>query len=154
MSNTLIPTENLNMKVTADHLVWESDFFKAVYSWEAILVEASKRLFGELSYDYIMEQLTVRSADEKIIGDAGEDSSALVEFHCPLECFNGDTYFIRSAKAHSHGEISIDFSMNNNDYTHSVTVTQTDLCRMISRFNITPEGVKVISQGKSGLMNI
>tara|TARA_R110000824_G_scaffold353462_1_gene540629 strand:+ start:397 stop:804 length:408 start_codon:yes stop_codon:yes gene_type:complete len=132
MQHTII-SNTLNIEVTEDHLIVETDFFKAAYRWETIIAKANVGGHG-YSYDDVAEKLSVRNVNEEtaIAADDITITRQEIDVHCPL----GDITISKIRVMKDIGWVEVIPA----DGRHEV-VRLTQLASMVSRNNPLPKGV-------------
>ena len=142
-----IYSQTLNVEVKPDYLVVETDFFKAVYRWEAIIAKANVGGHDH-SYDDVAEALSVRNVQKETVIETGDLTITRqeIDVHCPLTVdtgvLDGKQYYglininkIRVMK--DIGAVEV-FSA---DGRPQRVLHLTQLASMVSRNNPLPKGV-------------
>ena len=141
-----IYSKTLNVEVKPHYLVVETDFFKAVYRWEAIIAKANVGGHDH-SYDDVAEALSVRNVGKEKVYEGAVLNMAHqeIDVHCPLTVdtgvLDGKQYYglininkIRVMK--DIGSVEV-FSADG----RSEVLWLTTLASMVSRNNPLPKGV-------------
>lgn len=141
-----IYSKTLNVEVKPDYLVVETDFFKAVYRWEALIAKANVGGHG-YSYDDVAEALSVRNVQKETVIETGDLTITRqeIDVHCPLTVdtgvLDGKQYYglINISKIRVTKDIGSVEVISADGRSEVLWLTQ--LASMVSRNNPLPKGV-------------
>jgi hypothetical protein len=130
-----INSETLNVEVKSDYLVVETDFFKAVYRWEALITKANVGGHG-YSCDDVAYGLTVRNVGEEYTVGTLEMRYQEVDVYCPISVNAGVIIISKIRVMPDIGWLEVISADGRRE-----TINLNQLAQMVSRNNPLPKGV-------------